>query len=79
MNARIHMVPYDEAEGKLKELYDAFNNKMANILRVHSLNPRSLETHLNYYKVIMFSSSPLSRKVREMIATVVSVENECFY
>lgn len=79
MNARISMVPYEDAEGKLKELYEAFNNEMANILRVQSLNPRSLEAHLNYYKVIMFASSPLSRRIREMIATVVSSENECFY
>ncbi|WP_270180775.1 carboxymuconolactone decarboxylase family protein [Alkalihalobacillus sp. CinArs1] len=79
MEARIKVVPYEEAEGKLKDLYEAFNNEMANILRVHSLNPRSLEAHLKYYKVIMFAESPLSRRVREMIATVVSVENECFY
>ncbi|TFB24062.1 peroxidase [Filobacillus milosensis] len=79
MGARIQMIDSDEAEGKLKDLYDKFNGKMANILKVHSLNPKSLEAHLEYYKVIMFGKSPLSRSVREMIATVVSVENECFY
>nr|WP_124223583.1 peroxidase [Aquisalibacillus elongatus] len=79
MESRIKMIDSSDAEGKLKELYEQFNGKMANILKVHSLNPESLEAHLNYYKVIMFGKSPLKRSVREMIATVVSVENECFY
>lgn len=79
MGSRIHMIEANVSEGKLKELYDKFNGKMANILKVHSLNPNSLETHLEYYKVIMFGKSPLKRKVREMIATVVSSQNECFY
>lgn len=73
MSARIHIIDNDEAEGKLKELYDQFDGKMANILKVHSLNAKSLEAHLSYYKIIMFGKSPLKRTVREMIATVVSV------
>ncbi|EDL65545.1 uncharacterized peroxidase-related enzyme subfamily protein [Bacillus sp. SG-1] len=79
MESRIRMIPEEEAEGKLKELYERFNGKMANILKVHSLNPNSLDAHLNYYKVIMFGKSPLSRKTRESIAVVVSATNECFY
>jgi alkylhydroperoxidase family enzyme len=79
MGARIKLIEPEEAEGRMKELYDTFNGRMANILKVHSLNPKSLEAHLQYYKVIMFGKSPLSRKVREMIATVVSSTNKCFY
>lgn len=79
MSARIEMIEAHEAEGKLSELYDRFNGKMANILKVQSLNPKSLEAHLEYYKVIMFGKSPLKRSTREMIATVVSAKNECFY
>lgn len=79
MDARIQMIEEAEAEGLLKELYDKFNGRMANILKVHSLNPKSLVAHLDYYKVIMFGKSPLSRKTREMIATVVSSTNECHY
>jgi alkylhydroperoxidase family enzyme len=79
MGARIKMVSYEDSEGELRELYERFNGQMANILKVHSLNPKSLVAHLDYYKVIMFGKSPLSRKVREMIATVVSSTNECFY
>ncbi|QHE53576.1 peroxidase [Pontibacillus sp. HMF3514] len=79
MESRIEMIEYEESEGKLRELYDKFNGKMANILKVHSLNPKSLEAHLEYYKVIMFGKSPLKRSTREMIATVVSSKNDCFY
>ncbi|QFT90546.1 hypothetical protein FIU87_18030 [Bacillus sp. THAF10] len=79
MEARIKIVEPKDAEGKLKELYDKFNGQLANILKVHSLNPKSLESHYEYYKVIMFGKSPLPRVTREMIATVVSSENECFY
>lgn len=79
MSARIEIIDYDRAEGKMKELYDRFNGQMANILSVHSLNPKSLEAHLDYYRVIMFGKSPLPRRLREMIATVVSSTNECFY
>ncbi|MGM7701498.1 peroxidase [Pseudalkalibacillus sp. Hm43] len=79
MSARIEIIDHERAEGKMKELYDRFNGQMANILRVHSLNPKSLEAHLDYYRVIMFGKSPLPRRLREMIATVVSSTNECFY
>jgi alkylhydroperoxidase family enzyme len=79
MDSYIKMIEEEEAEGLLKELYEKFDNKMANILKVHSLNPKSLQAHLDYYKVIMFGKSPLSRKTRESIATVVSATNECHY
>ncbi|QOR65070.1 peroxidase [Cytobacillus suaedae] len=79
MDSRINMISYEDSEGELRELYERFNGKMANILKVQSLNPKSLSAHLDYYKVIMFGKSPLTRPVREMIATVVSSTNECFY
>lgn len=79
MCARIKMIELDRAEGRLKELYTRYKGNMANILKVHSLHPSSLEAHLAYYRSIMFSKSPISRKTREIIATVVSSLNDCFY
>jgi alkylhydroperoxidase family enzyme len=79
MGSHIEMIDEHEAEGKLKVLYDGYGKKVANILKVQSLFPDSLEAHYSYYKTIMFKKSPLSRAYREMIATVVSAENECFY
>jgi hypothetical protein len=58
MDARISMINYEDSEGELRELYERFNGKMANILKVHSLNPKSLSAHLDYYKVIMYGKSP---------------------
>jgi alkylhydroperoxidase family enzyme len=79
MSARIEVIQEEEAEGKLKEIYDRLGNRVANILKVHSLFPGSLEAHLQYYKTIMFGKSPLTRAQREMIATTVSSVNECHY
>jgi alkylhydroperoxidase family enzyme len=79
MSARIEVIQEEQAEGKLKEIYDRLGNRVANILKVHSLFPGSLETHLQYYKTIMFGKSPLTRAEREMIATTVSSVNECHY
>lgn len=75
----IKVINEADAEGKLKELYEGMGNKVANILKVHSLFPESMETHLAFYKTIMFKKSPLSRAQREMIATTVSAANECHY
>lgn len=81
--AWIEMVDEDKAEGKLKEVYEKItgrgSSKVAHILKVHSLNPQVLEDHLNLYKTIMFAGSNISRKQREMVATVVSAINDCHY
>ena len=79
----IQEITDNEATGKLKELFDSIKERtsgsIANILRVHSLNPEALEAHLNLYKTIMFGESNLTRTQREMIATVVSNTNRCEY
>lgn len=81
--AWIKMIQEAEAEGKLKKLYERMTSperpRVANILKVHSLNPNVLEAHLGLYKQIMFGKSGLSRAQREMIATVVSSINACHY
>ncbi len=79
MTARIKTVLPEEAEGKMADLYKKMGHNMANILRVHSLNPESLETHYAWYRSIMYGPSPLSRSEREMIATAVAAANDCHY
>jgi len=49
------------------------------ILRIHALDPPSLEHHFHLYEHAMRGGSPLSRVQREMIAVVVSAANDCFY
>lgn len=48
-------------------------------MKIHSLNPDSMEAHMNLYLILMFGESGLSRSERELIAVVVSVTNKCAY
>ena len=81
--AWIKIVPDEQAEGQLAELYaqhrDPASGKVDNILRVHSLNPQSLADHLSIYSNVMHAPCGLSRAEREMIAVVVSRINGCHY
>ena len=63
----------------LLERYADAHGNVDNILRVHSLNPPSMEHHHQLYRHLMAGPSPLSKVQREMIAVTVSVENDCFY
>ena len=78
----IKTIDENEAEGKLKETYESIvgrSKKMAHVLKVQSLNPDAMKNHNELYRTIMYGKSSLSRAQREMIATVVSVKNGCFY
>jgi alkylhydroperoxidase family enzyme len=80
--AHIRQIPPDEATGLLKRIYDeaiARAGKVFGILRIQSLNAGALEASMGMYKALMFGPSPLSRARREMLATVVSRANDCFY
>ena len=80
--AWIKMIDEAKARGGFKKLVDRISGKSGridNILKIHSLNPRSLEGHYNLYKAVMYGRSPLSRAQREMIAVVVSAANSCHY
>ena len=50
-----------------------------NILQVHSLDPGSLQAHLEIYTQAMRGSASLPKVEREMIALVVSKLNNCHY
>ncbi|GMR11906.1 MAG: hypothetical protein BMS9Abin29_0092 [Gemmatimonadota bacterium] len=80
--AHIPYVPYEEADGLLGELYSRYaaaDGRLDNIVRIHSLNPPSMQHHLQLYSHLMRGRSPLSRVQREMIAVTVSAANDCFY
>ena len=80
--AWIRVIPESEAEGKLKELYEKYEEPWGgvdNILKIHSLNVPSLEAHFELYKTVMRGRSELTRAEREMIAVVASVANRCHY
>jgi uncharacterized peroxidase-related enzyme len=80
--ANIRIVEPDEATGPLKEEYDAAverAGKVFNILKSMSLQPHVLTESVRLYRAIMLERSPLSRQERELLATVVSAANECYY
>ena len=71
-----------DADGSLKDQYAKLKdsqNSVDNILKIHSLNPESLDAHVRLYKTIMYGKSPISRVDREMIAVLVSSINQCHY
>ncbi len=80
--AHIRYTNPDEAGPKLSALYERYSDargNLDNILRIHSLNPPSMEHHYDLYRHLMTGPSPLSRVEREMIAVTVSAVNDCFY
>ena len=80
--AWIDIIDEENAEGSLKDQYDQLIEPWGgvdNILKIHSLNPKSLAAHVQLYKTLMYGKSPLRRTDREMIAVVVSTINQCHY
>lgn len=78
----ISIIDENNAEDQLKNIYNKIKNrrgKIANIMKVHSLNPIAMEKHMDLYLAIMFGSTGLSRERRELIAVVVSIINRCNY
>ena len=80
--AYLRLISEDDADGLLKEEYDAAverAGKVFNILKSMSLNPPVLRASMELYKAIMFGESGLSRRERELLATVTSAQQDCFY
>ena len=78
----LRLIPEDEAEGMLKEEYDAAverAGKVFNILKSMSLNPPVLRASIELYRAIMFGESGLARRERELLATVTSSAQSCHY
>ena len=78
----IEQIPVEKATGYLKQQFDAAIERAGrvwNIVHIMSLNPRVLKVSIDFYSAIMFGKSPLTRVQREMLATVVSSELDCYY
>ena len=78
----IKTIEPDDATDELRVEYDKAierAGRVFNILKVQSLNPQSLRASMHLYLATMYAPSGLSRAEREMLATVVSQANHCFY
>ena len=78
----VRTVPYHEAEGELRTIYDQLledSGTIANVLAVNSIRPHLMKTLLIHNSCVMKSDSGLSPAERQMVATVVSSLNKCQY
>jgi alkylhydroperoxidase family enzyme len=78
----LRLIDEDKAGGELKREYDAAlgrAGKVFNIVKAMSLRPGVLGRSMDLYREIMFGRSELSRAERELLAVVVSVDNDCHY
>lgn len=80
--AWIKVIEEADAGESLRAAYfeaGASRGPVANILKVHSVHPKALTTHVALYRELMFGPSELSRRERETIAVAVSAANHCHY
>jgi alkylhydroperoxidase family enzyme len=80
--AWIKTISTQEAQGELRHEYEAAIERAGrvwNIVKLMSLNPRTLRASMGVYLSAMHGPSPLTRAQREMLAVVVSQANDCHY
>ena len=78
----IQVINSSEATNELKNVYNEIKEKrgkISNIMKIHSLSPKAMKSHMDLYLNLMFGKSDLSREEREFIGVVVSVLNNCEY
>jgi uncharacterized peroxidase-related enzyme len=79
----IETVPYSQATGRLRKLYDRVKgpgDNVDNIMMMHSLRPHSMEGHMTLYKhVLHHSANTVPKAFLETLGVWVSLLNECGY
>ena len=83
MTAWIEMIPLEEAEGDLKEMYKTAltpAGTVDNVMRVHSLRPHTMLGHMAIYKAVLHNpDNKLPFWFLEMVASYTSILNNCDY
>ena len=78
----IKTIEPESATGALRKIYDeaiARSGKVWNVVQIMSIHPEVMQASMGLYMALMHQPSTLSRAQREMIATVVSRANNCYY
>lgn len=79
----IATVPFEQATGKLKRLYERITgpgNNVDNIMMAHSLRPHTMEGHMAIYKhVLHHSGNTVPKWFLEVLGVWVSALNKCDY
>lgn len=76
----VKKISAEQADARVGEIYAELLNKRgkaSEYLQTHSLRPISMLTHMALYLDILYKPGGLTRQQREMIAIVVSRENNC--
>lgn len=80
--AWVQTVATDSASDTLRNVYHRVRERagaVANIARVQSLRPKTMERGFDFYCQIMDDPTGISKRERVLIATVVSKVNGCLY
>lgn len=81
----IQYINESDAEGQVAEVYDAWleanpdRESVPEILKCFSLRPDFLKSIIEISYPLHFSDGHLTRRQKEMIATLVSALNQCPY
>jgi uncharacterized peroxidase-related enzyme len=79
----IKTIPYIEATGRLKQLYDRVtgpDKNVDNIMMMHSLRPHTMEGHMAIYKYVLHhSNNTVPKWFLETLGVWVSSLNNCAY
>ena len=80
--AYVKQTAEEDAVGTVADVYKAARERaggVANIIRLMSCDGQSLKGSMHFYTALMKSTNALSPARREMLATVVSNANGCYY
>jgi uncharacterized peroxidase-related enzyme len=79
----IKTIPFEDATGRLKKLYDRVkgpDDNIDNIMLAHSLRPHTMEGHMTLYKHVLHNPANCLPKWKlETIGVYVSLLNGCEY
>ena len=83
MTAWIEMIQPENAEGELRDVYAKVTSPhgtVDNVMKVHSLQPKTMLGHLTLYKSILHNSDmTLPVAFLEVVASYTSMINNCKY
>jgi hypothetical protein len=80
--AFLRLIEESEGTPPLRRLYQAAKARagyIANITKVMSHDAATAELSIQFYVGLMHAPNALSRARKEMLATVVSCINDCYY
>ncbi|REK08765.1 MAG: hypothetical protein DWQ40_13960 [Actinobacteria bacterium] len=78
----VHVLTYDETTGVARKEYDkaiARAGRIWKIVSIQSQLPEVMRDSMRLYLSVMYGDSPLSRAQRELLASVTSQINHCYY